>query len=101
MSAAPVDAQDGQDERVILHLSDWNYRDKYYELPLTLLKEFHGRALADRGAAWDWFTGQIDYGSPDDKGKPIKTGRIDTGLDVFYMDWEDCTESLNEWKEQF
>ena len=83
------------DNMVILYLSDWNYHDKYYEVPFAILEEFARRIPEDLGAAWNWFTGQVDY---DGNGEHlIKVGRVDMRLEKFFLDWENPIESIKEW----
>lgn len=85
-----------EEENVIFHLSDWSYRDKYYEMPKSLLLEFK-KKLETIGlqATWDWFTTQVDY---DEKGdKPAKFGKVDMTLQEFFLDWEHPLECLVEW----
>ena len=85
------------DETVILHLVDWNYQDKYYEVPFSILEEFERRIPEGLEAAWDWFTGQVDY---DGSGEhPIKVGRVDMRSANFFLDWENPIESIESWND--
>jgi hypothetical protein len=107
-------------DNVILHLSDWNSQDKYYELSLALLKEFY-KLLRQHGLdgtkplaqdhAWKWFHEQVDYEgnlqglrglTPDEKpDKPIKFGLVDMRMDTFFLDWNNYEEGLDEWQEEW
>jgi len=93
------------EERVILHLSDWNLQDKYYEAPISLLKKFRKKYLEARkkhdedkaiGIAWDWWTPQVDFGEKADKKKPIKFGNVNMTLEEFFLDWMAPDEGFNE-----
>ena len=50
----------------LLHVSDWNYQDKYYRVPIAILKQMAekiktGDTIKD---VWDWFVNQVDYKDP-------------------------------------
>lgn len=84
---------------VLLHVSDWNCEDKYYELPEAILRAFASKvsneSLKD---AWDWLMPQVDYGGNPEK--PVK--RCDNSanhtLDEYFFDWEYPTECVEEWE---
>ena len=83
----------------ILHLSDWNFEDKYYEAPTKLIKELRNRVKRDgMPTAWDWWTSQVDYGQPGESDRPIKTGKVDMTLEEFFLDYTDPIESVKEWE---
>lgn len=64
----------------LLHVSDWNMQDKYFRIPVSILREFVARIKkeikgqkkkkswflkeADMGKSWDWLVpqgpGQLD-----------------------------------------
>lgn len=85
----------------LLHLSDWNDTDKYYEVPTDTLVAFK-ETIRRFGisAAWRWFTDQVDY-SADASGqnKPIKRvdDRANHTLDTYFLDWQNAMESSAEW----
>ena len=84
--------------KVLLHLSDWNYQDKYYELSYDLLKEFSKLITAvGINQAWDWFTPQVDYGGNPER--PVKRcdDEADHTLDEYFLDWEHPKDCLEEW----
>jgi hypothetical protein len=88
-------------DHVLLHVSDWNSQDKYYQLSHVLLSEFKLRILAQPdglNAAWDWFTDLVDYG--DEPAYPIKqvSGRANHTLDEYFLDWFEPQESAGEWE---
>ena len=81
---------------VILHLSDWDYEDRYYQLPAALLDEFREQILTkglgtSHPNAWDWFIAQSIAGC-------IKYGLVDMRLGTFFLDWHNVLESLSEWE---
>ena len=84
---------------VILHVSDWNYKDKYYEAPVELLKEFRVRVKKDgieaMDGAWQWWTSQVDY--DEDGKKPIKYMLVNMNLDLYFFDYNNDQESIEEW----
>ena len=87
----------------ILHVVDWNLRDKYYQMSIELLKEFRRLVLEkDIDAAWDWMTSQTDYdrgrpGHADNADLPIKFGTVDMTLDEYFMDYSDPVETVSDW----
>jgi len=96
--------EEEEEERYVLHLSDWNYQDKYYEMPESILLEFAKRIKEhklDSNEAWQWLLTQVDFGQDDDKGKPIKTGEVNMHLEAFFLDWENAGECIAEWDEYF
>lgn len=84
---------------VIIHLQDWNMQDKYYEVPWVLMVEFRDRVLQEDGIekTWTWFVEQVNYGRPEDAGKPVLTGRVDMTLPQYFVDWTEAVESVSEW----
>jgi hypothetical protein len=88
-------------EEVVLHLGDWNYQDKYYQLPKNLLVEFKERIEKyglHSDEAWQWFVANVNY--DDETEKPIKFGVVDMSLNVFFLDWENEKECMEEWSEE-
>jgi len=86
------------DKTAILHVSDWNYQDKYYESPLRLIKDFGVKVKSDGlEKAWEWWTSQVRYTKRDRK-KPIKTGTVNMQLDTFFFDYMNPIESIGEWE---
>lgn len=88
--------------RAILHLSDWNLNDRYYEAPLELIKELKQRIIAaanDMNDAWEWWTNQVAYSGPTTTETPIAYGTVDMTLDEYFLDWNNVEECLNEWTE--
>jgi hypothetical protein len=92
-------------DQVLLHVSDWNSQDKYYQLSHVLLSEFKQRILAKPNGlrssvntAWDWFTDLVDYG--DEPANPIKqvSGRANHTLDEYFLDWFEPQDSAGEWE---
>ena len=84
--------------KVLLHLSDWNYQDKYYELSYDQLKEL-SKLITTVGIdkAWDWFVPQVDYGGNPER--PIKRvdDEADHTLDEYFLDWEHPKDCVEEW----
>lgn len=95
------------DEKVILHLSDWNNQDRYFEMPISLLKDLQKRIKRDGiSSAYKWMYEQVDYG--DHPKRPIKTGRkvdieacVDMTLAQFFLDWTEPDTCMTEWDEAF
>ena len=93
------------EKQVILHVSDWNYQDKYYQAPISLVKEMGRRILEckdirtdDEISPWDFWIGQVNYDDkPEEKDKPIKFGLVDMTLDLFFLDYNNPIESAEEW----
>jgi hypothetical protein len=95
------------EEHVILQVSDWNLEDKYYDAPISLLKELRNRFLEARkkecasdamSTAWKWWHEQVEYDKRD-KGKPIKYGKVDMRLETFFLDYTEPDEGFKEWME--
>lgn len=91
------------DQIVLLQVSDWNYEDKYYEIPIKLLKQLQERILSADGEmkdAWDWFTPQVNYGKAEDVGKPIRRcdDSVNHNLEEFFLDYLNPHESASEWE---
>ena len=83
-------------ERAVLHISDWNYEDKYYEAPIELIREFKARIEKDGlTTAWEWWVTKVDYVNND---LPVKFGLVDMRLDVYFMDYNNAQESISEWE---
>lgn len=82
---------------VRLQVSDWNYNDRQFDVPIEILREFKKRILeSSMKEAWDWFVAQgIDY-TPDhsEQHRPIKSFNCD--FDVF-LDYENPKETVEEW----
>lgn len=87
-----------KEERVILEFCDWNMEDKYYEVPLSILKEFKEKARKDFSATWTWFHEQVDYDGVGGKDKPVKYGKVNMLLDRYFLDYGNAQESLSEWE---
>ena len=83
--------------KAILHLCDCNLQDRYYEVPVELLKELKQRIERDgMGAAWSWWTEQADFDGTEPN-KPIKYGTVNMTLPTYFLDFSDPQESLDEW----
>jgi len=97
------------EEHVILQVSDWNLEDKYYEAPISLLKEFRNRFLEARkkesasdamSTAWKWWHEQVEYDERDKgKGKRVKYGKVNMSLEEFFLDYTEPDEGFTEWME--
>lgn len=77
----------------ILHVSDWNMQDKYYEVPISILVELK-QHIMDKSIqrAWDWF---IDISH---NGAPIhRRYVVFANTDNYFLDYLDPLESVNEW----
>lgn len=85
-------------DKVLLHVSDWNYQDKYYEMPLDLLREFARKVKElPLQEAWDWFVSKVNYG-----GKPeLPILRCDEStdhtLEEYFFDYGHPQNSIDEW----
>jgi hypothetical protein len=99
----------GEDELVVLHLSDWNMQDRFYLAPLSLLMEFGDRILEFGGLQtpkskndpWEWWTSQTNYDNrePD---LPIRyLQRVSTQYEQFFLDFMEPVACVKEWKEQW
>lgn len=86
-------------ETVLLHVSDWNNEDKWYELPLSILKEFGKMAIRDHRVAWSWLVGQVDYNG-DQHEKPVKRCDhcVNHNLNEFFFDWYEPAASVKDWE---
>ncbi len=88
----------------LLHLCDWNYVNKYYEVPRDLLLAF--KELIERSGintAWEWFTQQVDYSADaSEQNKPIKRVdvRADHTLNTFFLDFQNPLLCVAEWNVQ-
>ena len=87
------------DQQVLLHVSDWNYKDKYYQLPLSMLHSF-GRLILAQGIskAWGWFVTQVDYGGDPDLLIKRCDNEADHTLDEYFLDYTHPEESVSEWE---
>jgi hypothetical protein len=94
----------GTQKKVILHFNDWNFQDKYYETPISVLKEFRDRFFEARkkqsekdamSDVWQWWTTQIRYDEKDE-GKPVLFGRVDMTLEEFFISWIEPEEGFRE-----
>ena len=89
-------------ESVILYVSDWNLQDKFYRVPIDLLKEF--KSLIEKNGikkAWDWFSGLTAYKGRSTKEEPIKQlSRIpaDSSNGDYFLDYTNPKESVDEWE---
>ena len=84
---------------VLLHVCDWNYEDKYYELPEDWLREFATKAGKESlESAWDWLMLQVDYGKNPEL--PVKRcdDKANHTLAEYFLDWIDAEESISEWE---
>lgn len=92
------------DERYILHLSDWNYNDKFYNAPLSLIKELSARIKKDgMSEAWQWWTDLVDYDGDGTDEEPIHMNvpANHDDSDEFFLDYEHPLECLAEWDEEW
>jgi hypothetical protein len=93
-----------QVEYAIVHVSDWNYEDKYYEAPIEFIKELKKRmkkvkSVKSMDDAWGWWVGNVDYGeSKSTRDNPIKFGKVDMRLEEFFFDYNNPVESVDEWE---
>ena len=106
----------------ILHISDWNMEDRYYRLPISVLREFiskikeeiksqksekSSRKKADTvpgmDKSWDWFVSQVRY--PSIKTTYKNPVRLLTRLNVedindnFFLDYlnpEECIQEIEQ-----
>lgn len=90
------------DTRVLLHVSDWNFQDKYYEVPFSLLAEFKTRILAgddkDPHETWTWFTDQVDFDDPKAKIAYVQEA-VDMRLEEYFFDFAfEPKQSVREWE---
>ena len=48
---------------VVMHVCDWSYQDRYYEAPISLIREFKRRFLEEKDIepVWEWWTDQVAY----------------------------------------
>lgn len=98
----------------ILHVSDWNFQDKLYSVPMPILKEFKQKLLALDDAdgisdVWEWFTNQVDYDfqPPKKRKKPVVMVGVDEDWDLedihnqsdYFLDYTNPIESAEEWDE--
>jgi len=87
--------------RVILHFSDWDYRDRYFDAPAELIGELKSRIRADgMSSAWSWWVGLVDregHGMPE---KPIHmhVQANHAGEDELFLDYNNPLECLTEWE---
>lgn len=81
------------DIRVILHVSDWNMQDKWYQTDADTLQSFADRIRAQGiETAWDWFIALTD-------GPVIRVDdQVDMTLDRYFIDWHDPIMSVDEWE---
>lgn len=89
--------------KVLLHVSDWNYQDKYYRTTKDKLVEFAALVKSDGvKKAWSWWTEQVTYGGRCTKEKPVKfVTLVDTTLEEYFFDYENPLECVKEWAEQW
>jgi hypothetical protein len=83
---------------ILLHLGDWNFRDRYFRMSLPNFKEFlaKGKAEAEKFGkiedTWDWLF--------KDKPKAKGLSRINVNEDTFFIDFNDPLESIKECLEE-
>jgi len=85
-------------DKILIHLNDWNCRDKWYVTTVDFCRLFKAKWLEtkDQVVTWDWFTTQVDYG--DDEGKPCKSvTMVDMTLDELFLDFDNFEEGFEEW----
>jgi len=85
---------------VILHVSDWNYQDKYYQMPREMLITFY-KTLKEKGLdeAWRWLGDNTDYGlNAEDTKLPIKYGDVNMRYDEYFFDYTEPDASIDEWE---
>lgn len=76
----------------ILHFSDRNMQDRYYEAPIPLFKTLQSRMRTDGfKSAWAWWLklkrdGMVRSG-----------GDLNMTLDVFFLDFYNPIECVDEW----
>lgn len=93
------------EDRLILHVSDWNYQDRWFNVPPSFLVEFKERVLKhpdDAEEAWEWLTTQADYGkNPELPAKRRSQSWCDNAvnhtLTEVFFDYNNPGESVNEW----
>lgn len=79
----------------LLHVSDWNFRDKYYRVPVTTLQEMAEKVKKeDVDKVWDWFVSQVDYDGPN---SIHRLSRVPANEDAFFFDFMNPIESVEEW----
>ena len=88
-------------EKAILHVSDWNNNDRYYEVLDSLLLEFKRRILEDGvKATWTWFMTQTSTSDEPDTDKPSRRVQdaVNMTLDTYFFDYTNGQESVEEWE---
>jgi hypothetical protein len=85
---------------VLLHVSDWNSQNKYYTLPLDLLRKFSTKAQTNPCDAWQWLIAQTGYGSNPEK--PVqRCDVVDLSLDEYFYDYMYPADSISDWNEEW
>ena len=85
------------ERKVIVHVSDWNYQDKYYEASVSLVREFRTSIEANgMDNAWQLWIEKVDYNG--NGSGVIKYGRVDMHLETYFLDYLNPIESVNEWE---
>lgn len=92
------------ENRLILHVIDWNGQDRYYEVPEEILAQFKDRIEANQAieTPWDWFINEhVDFG--DEPDLPVIYGgnqlrRIDMTLPQVTLDFNDAVASVKTWE---
>lgn len=86
----------------LLQVNDWNFCDKWYRVPLPVLKEFKNKLQTQPiSNAWEWFTKQVKY--PDhaeSANNPVEylTTLVIAEMDeAFFLDFNDPIESSSDW----
>lgn len=83
-----------------MHVSDWNYEDRYYQLTLDQLKGFKEEFVKNGlRMAWDWLTSRIKYDKKDANPlRTIKTGTVNMNLSEVFLDYMEPDDSIAEWE---
>jgi hypothetical protein len=96
-----VEHEPGEDalylsDRVLLHVSDWNSQDKFYEMDAATLKEWRTlhESEADTKVLWRWFIARKD------ENKIVRCDEAaDHTLDEFFWDYMFPHECAKDWEE--
>ena len=84
---------------LVIHYSDCNYQDKWYETTVDFAREFLAkwRELQDKQKTLDWFTSQVDYVGTEE-GRPCKMiNSVDTRLDQLFLGFYQFEFCFEEW----
>lgn len=78
---------------VLLHVSDWNLQDRWYEVPRSSLRELRERVrTGDVRNAWDWLLEESGARRCDES--------ADHTLDELFFDYTNPVESVDEWEDE-